>query len=377
MYTETDLLDIVEQVHATALDTARWAPTLQTIADMFGAVDTTFEIIDKKTNRPLFMEMGGKLAFDIPDAYLEHYFKISPRVRHGITHPKWSISYDHAILSDDEIDADEFYMDLLAPRDLRYFIAGNVLNSDSHLGVIAVQRTAAQGHVGDEEIALMERLLPTVRQAIDTRFRLETAVSHNRLLFDGLDQLNEGVMLMDRRGIILHTNHETREILAEMDGIYTLRNQLRFSDGATETRYETLLQTLVSSGDGIPIVSDNNFIVRRPSGRRPYLVSLRSLPTSDIDQPGRESGAALIFIRDPDSYSQIDRTLLQDSYKLSPTEVALAVALDHGMTVQEVAEKRGVTIATMRGHLYALMGKMDVTRQADLTRLLRQYRLPF
>ena len=377
MIQETKLLEIVQQVHAASLDQALWPKTLDAIADLFGGGDTTFEIIEKKAFRPLFMETGRGFDLELSDAYLDHYFSISPRVRYGMAHPDWQIVHDNAILSEDEIEADEFYMDLLAPRNLRYFLAGKVLDSDGYLGVLSLQRSASQGHVDEAEIALMTRLLPSIRQAIDMRFRLKGALGHHQLVLDGLDNVDDGIVLIDRTGNILHANRLANQIFAETDGVTTRSRVLGFADYAAVALYARHLADAFS--DNVPVAGKEagGFIAVRPSGKRPYIVSDRPLRAMDMHRLYFGSAAAIVFIRDPEIYSPLDTGLLRESYSLSPTETDLAVGLDRGDTVHDVAVARGVSVNTVRGHLYALMAKMDVSRQSALIRLLRQYRQPF
>ena len=83
---------------------------------------------------------------------------------------------------------------------------------------------------------------------------------------------------------------------------------------------------------------------------------------------------AIVFIRDPSRFVQLDTSLLKQSYDLTAAELDLAVAIDLGHGLRTIAEQRGVAITTVRSQLYALMEKLNVNRQTDLMRLLRQYR---
>lgn len=86
---------------------------------------------------------------------------------------------------------------------------------------------------------------------------------------------------------------------------------------------------------------------------------------------------AIVFIRDPETYVLLDRNLLIDSYGLTTAEADLATMLDSGATPADIAERRGVSITTVRTQLYTLMAKLGVNRQPELARLLRQYHLDF
>lgn len=190
--------------------------------------------------------------------------------------------------------------------------------------------------------------------------------------------MTEPVILTGSSGDILEYNSAAARLLAAGDGISMLDNRLRFADPSAEQAYFNGLRDC-ENGDGTADV--RVFVVSRPSGSRPYIVSLRPLPSSwdrtEAPLPGDNLANLLLTIRDPEDFGGIDPGLLAESYDLSPAEIDLAVAMYDEATVRDVADRRGVAITTVRTQLYALMGKMYVNRQIDLIRLLQQYRSPF
>lgn len=191
--------------------------------------------------------------------------------------------------------------------------------------------------------------------------------------------MSEAVILINATGAILHNNSAASELFALRDGVTVRDQRLLFSDRAAAEMFAGAVANLNGGGGEGPPADSHAFAAHRSDGKRPYLVALRRLPQSDIDTRGSgyRSASLIVIIRDPAAFAEIDTGLLHQSYHLSPAEIDLAVALDHGATVREIAVQRGVAITTVRTQLYALMGKLDVNRQIDLIRLLRQYRLPF
>lgn len=369
-------LDVVEKIYASALDDRMWASALDGMADLLDAVGVSFEIIDKKSGRPVMIELGRRLEMVNSAEYLNYYGEISPRVIRLGQMPAGRVSYDHLIIDDDEIDGDEFYNDCLAPQGLRYFVAGHVLNTSGHAGVIAAQRSPAQGHVGKAEVETVRRLLPHVRQALDLKFRLHDAGLQTDSLLGGLEGLGEAAVIIDRSGAVLCANSAAAEVFSGGDGITVVDRRICFSDKHAATRLEAALSSLPTVAGEADDIGGRNFAVHRPSGRRPYLVAVRPLPTPSatvLTTPG----AAIVFIRDPSTFVRLDADLLRESYDLTAAEVDIACAIDIGLSVSELAEQRGVAVSTVRTQLYALMAKLDVRRQTDLIRLLQQYRRPF
>ncbi len=368
-------LGVVEKVYETALHDDSWSRLLDTMASLFSAVGVSFEVFETATNRPIFIELGSHLALASAQDDVDCYGSISPRVRYDNGKPPGFISYDHMILTESERNRDEFYTDRLGPIGLRFYLAAQVFCSASHQAVFAVQRSPAQGRFGDAEIALLKRLLPHLQQATDLRFRLTAARINSPPDLSGLEKLNEGCLTIDRAGTALSVNSRATEIVSQGDGIGLLKGRLFFADETAARRYSRGLGHLDPVGG--KLMTGCSFPVRRPNGKRPYLIAVHSLPQKNEFTPYARPAAAVVFIRDPDRLARLNTRLLRQSYGLTAAESDLAAALDRGLRLQDVAVERHVSITTVRSQLYALMAKMGVNRQTDLIRLLAHYRQPF
>ena len=292
MADETVFYDVVDRINALALDDGDWPETLTLIADLFGAVGGSFELLETKTKQPVFFQYGSELGDAPTQSYLAYYGNISPRVKFGITQPTGAISYDHMILSESEIDRDEFYMDCIAPHQgLRYFVRAKLICSPSHDAVFAIQRSPEQGHVGRAEIATMERLLPYLQNAMDLKFRIAEAQTKAAVGIDGLEQLQEACLILSATGAVLHANAEADALLSAQDGVDVINGRLTFADKAAARWYETALgRSLPPDDEPTP-----DFPAQRRSGRRPYIVSLRRVPAQNAFSRAAWPAASLLL----------------------------------------------------------------------------------
>lgn len=375
--TETEFLNVLDRIYAAALDEDLWPGTLDSIANLLGAVSATAELIDLKKGRPIYVDFGERLSAEIQNSYQAHFGDVNPRVADGMGQPVGAIRYDYAFLSEADIGLNEFYADFVGPQDLKYFVSGHILGSASHAGLFAAQRSSSQGHVGEEEIGLVRRLIPHMRQAFDMRIRLAKTGRHNQGFLHGLADLGEPTFLVDHSGRVLYENQAAADLLSTNDGVTAAARRLDFADRTASARFAGALESL-GRRDGQEIdMESRNFTARRPSGERPYIISVRALPAADAFAEAILGAAAILFIRDPAHFAMLDTDLLRQSYGLTEAESDLALALDSGAALPTIAERRGVSITTIRTQLYSLMAKLDVNRQTDLVRLLRQYRKPF
>lgn len=377
MSQEKRFVDTVEKIYALATSDDDWESGLKSISDLLGAVGVSFEVINKRLKCPSFLRLGGEFDRDLSPEYLHYYSSISPRVHSAAKYAAGDISYDYQILTEQQINHDEYYNDFAMPQGHRYFVAGHLLNDSSHIALFAAQRSPKQGHVDEAEIDVVRRLLPHVRQALSLKFRLaETQATENYL--EHLDSIPDAVIGLNAAGLAVFENRRAESMLSRKDGIDCQQGSLVFHEKQTAVCFDKALQSLqISEGNRIDTDS-RKFVIRRPSNKKPYLVTVH--PIANTDELAFVNGsqiAALLFIRDPEFFDALDTDSLCLSFQLSPQELELACALDRGSSLKEIAQDRGVAITTVRSQLYSLMDKMRLNKQTDLIRFLGQYRRPF
>ena len=86
--------------------------------------------------------------------------------------------------------------------------------------------------------------------------------------------------------------------------------------------------------------------------------------------PYGERSAAMLLISDPALSIPALQELLRNLYRLTLAEAQLAQALINGWTLQEFAERQGLSIHTARSQFKSAAVKVGVGRQADFVRVL-------
>ena len=80
--------------------------------------------------------------------------------------------------------------------------------------------------------------------------------------------------------------------------------------------------------------------------------------------------AALVLVADPARRTRIDPAVAAEVLGLTGMESRVAVLLADGMTVRDVAAATGRGESTIRSHVKHMFAKHDLSRQADLVRLV-------
>ena len=214
---------------------------------------------------------------------------------------------------------------------------------------------------------MIAQLLPHLRQFL----RVRHALGEAEALGNSLGALREtnrvGVIELDRRGRIGAANDLALALLRRGGGLFD-------EDGVLHARVpedDPTLQRLV--GRAIPPYPVRSVAgsmrVTRPKGITPLVLHVSPVepPESDF-RPQRV--AAFVLIVDPRRKARVDPVLAAAMLGLTPMESEVAVMLAEGLTVQEIAKSCGRGRNTIRWHVWQICGKLGVTRQLEVARLV-------
>jgi DNA-binding CsgD family transcriptional regulator/PAS domain-containing protein len=372
-----DLLAAIEAIHAAGLDPEHWPRALGAAADLCGGIASTLEVLDKATHRHLeFHAFGVPAQHEL--AYFDHYLALNPRVPHGLRERTGEVSCDYKYFVDESgLAREPFYAEFLPRIGFRYFVSGVLRQTHQEFAAVAVQRSPAQGHVSTPEIALMQRLVPHFRQALDVTTRLKRAASTGRSLEGALDWLVDGVALLARDGAVLYANEALQDIVRGDDGIGIKKGAFAVGSLEARARFARALAAVIRLRDGDPDkAAPHDFPVARSSTAPPYLVSVRPLARAAGDAQPRGRAVAMVFVRDTLRQDTAGVRLLAEMFGLTPAEAGLARAIQAGLPLDQYALQRAVTLNTVYTHLRRIKEKTGCKRMSELIRKLNDLQVP-
>jgi DNA-binding CsgD family transcriptional regulator len=201
--------------------------------------------------------------------------------------------------------------------------------------------------------------------------RLGDAAALARPVLNALETAQAPIFILDRRGRVAHANAEAERLLREGDGLSAGADGLRAATTAHSSRLAALIGKAAGS-DGEPIVSGALRLPRR-SGK-PDLTVVAVPVSQRAEFPRSNNPAVILQVADPLAHPSPNRSLLVEAFELTPAEVSLAADLLSGLSVRDIADRSGRSIATVRTHLANVLAKTGTSRQSELVRLLM--RLP-
>lgn len=190
-----------------------------------------------------------------------------------------------------------------------------------------------------------------------------------------LDRLPMGVVLVAADGSVRLMNAKARNIIATQDGFYIDRSGICRASSSEET--VELLNLIRKTAQGE--ASDSNFalVLSRRNGKAPLSVLVAPVGKSnavtsgeDMQQQAQTQAGSAIFISDPEDQLVISPLILRKLYGLSKTEANLVMELVKGRSFNEMADDIGISHHTVRSHFKKIFAKTEVSRQAELVKLI-------
>jgi DNA-binding CsgD family transcriptional regulator len=189
---------------------------------------------------------------------------------------------------------------------------------------------------------------------------------------DALDGLSTGMYLVDVEGRLIHGNAAGSAILAAGDILRSVGGRLVASDTQVQ---RTLRDVFAAAGQGDAALGIKGIAVPLigKDGER-YVAHALPLTSGARRRAGIDRvAAAALFVRRAALVASSTSQVIGETFKLTPTELRVLLAIVEVGGIPEVAAAFGVAATTVRTHVNRLFEKTGVTRQADLVKLVAGY----
>jgi DNA-binding CsgD family transcriptional regulator/PAS domain-containing protein len=326
--------------------------------------------------------VGERIAAAERD-YLAHYHRIDPRLQIGLNSPTGVAVACHDFLDSQFVSHSEFYQDFLIPHGPRYVIGGNIHRAGGKNIHIALNHLVGRPQFSDEkrrDVASYMFHLSRWARHLFLADELRGAASSG---FFALETLGQGILILDERSTALFANQAAQRLLGD---VLTTRGfraswapgaQLKsqFKQAIWDRQARTLPLTHSVAGRPTPLVlsllplpRDRGIGVRMPDGMSAVTRVLDpSLPGGIGAIP---SASLVVLIRTREAVQPAGPALYQRAFGLTPAEARLADALAQGASPQGYAGTHGLSVATVRTQIRALLAKTGASSLRALVVLL-------
>jgi DNA-binding CsgD family transcriptional regulator/PAS domain-containing protein len=363
-----ELSELLALTYQGPLEPTPWAGLLEALRQRFEASFLTLVLRNPAHERPGLIVNASIHGPHLPGepSYSEHYYSICPFLHWS---PDQVASADQVMGSDHWL-AHDFYRNYLQPLDLRYVLVANMRTAAGMHCALFACREHASRDFDDGEIALVRLLLPHLQQAVDLHSTVDQLDSERLLYAATIDRLLVGTAILDETGKVMRSNQAAQQLFDSHDGLECRQEKLSaFSGQDNRNLQRAILAALQHHQHGredcVEVLT-----LTRPTGEVPLNVLLRPIALDHESRGAARRPAVAVFIRDPSDSPQASRRLLRSLFQLTRTETEVAMLIMDGLTLDESAERLGVTRNTVRAHLRGVFAKTGATRQAQLVKTL-------
>jgi DNA-binding CsgD family transcriptional regulator len=364
---------LIGDIYDAALNAARWPAVLEKIVGFVGGAAAGL------LSKDAVSKIGdAHYHFGVDEHYIrlyrEKYWRFDP-LSPLLFFDAGQVTSRSDYLSDEEFREGRFHKEWTGPQG--FIDAANVVleKSVTSCAILSVIRSESDGMVDDEMRRRMALLIPHVRRAVLIGRVIDLKTAEAATFADTLDGLTAGMFLVDADARIVHANVAGHAMLAAGDLLGASGGRLRARDAQAD---QTLHEAFVAAGSGDSAVGDKGVAVpmAAAAGER-YVAHVLPL-TSGLRQRAGATYAAVaaLFVRKAALDTPASPEVIAKSYRLTPGELRVLLAVVEVGGVPEAADALGVAETTVRFHLGQLFEKTGTHRQADLVKLVAGFANP-
>ncbi|SMB22660.1 Transcriptional regulator, LuxR-family [Sterolibacterium denitrificans] len=359
--------DLVGQIYEGPLEDVPWASAMRLVRQYLGANWVTLILRPASISQQAILVRAGEHGEDLYGAAYNQFqgFSLDPFV--GLP-PDRVLAIDEMIDIRTWIEGD-FYKQFIEPNNIRYIIGADIRIEGGGECRLRITRPVTEKNFSEQDKAFCQRLLPHLKRSVKLRSRVEGIESERRLYAVAMDRMQIGTVVLNEQGLIVRSNSVADGILEEKDGIQVVKGKLHAEYALEDRELQRLIKNGLSNVASASPVITEAISLTRPSGQPKLGVLVRSIPCNDLSE-GNDWPQVAVFIRDPKHQPAPSHELVRRLFGFTSAEVALALLLTNGLTLDEAAAELNIRKNTARAHLRSIFSKTGVTRQTMLVRLL-------
>jgi DNA-binding CsgD family transcriptional regulator len=373
-----ELLALTEQIYDAAAGGTPWETVGAGLAALLGARSTSLMTGDVSRGA-VSMLCHTNIPHEAVAAYASRYRHVDLWTARAARQPGGAgwVYTSGTLIPEAEFLRSEFWNEFGRHYGLRYVI-GTVAPLGA-AGAMPIGLHRPQGAVpfGEEEKRMLEAALPHLRRAMQLRHRLSALDALPQPGAAALDGLPTGIVVVDAELRVTLANLAAETMAARAAGFRLVRGggpeapRTSFTPLRREER--DALHALVV-GAAVRGEAGGAMRLSAGAGRAPVAALVSPLPARfgglALTLAGRVPGQAMLMLRDLGEPAAPRVGVLRDLFGLTAAEAEVARALAGGATKSTVALARGISEATVRTQVRAVLAKTGAANLRDLERLL-------
>ena len=363
---------IVASLNEAPFDDARWLATSALIDDACRMKGNSLVHGEGDSHEDVEIYLAricyrGERRPDLERSYFIDYHPGDERLPRLRQLPDRRLVHARSLYTEEEAKTSRTYNEALLGAQAQNGLNARMDGPNGSRIIWATADSVDGGEWWSDQIGMIERLLPHVRQYVRVRQALADAEALGTSLASLLENAWAGIIQLDWRGRIVAANDRAGALLRQGDGLSDQGGYLQARLPADNARLHKLLaRALPPFGDR---GAGGSMTVRRSSGLPRLVLHLSPVADRALDMRARRV-AALALVIEPGVRTCIDRCLVAEILGLTPSECEVAVLLAEGNSVGDIARTTGRRESTVRWHIKHIFNKHGINRQVELVQLV-------
>ncbi|MGE0482529.1 MAG: response regulator [Gammaproteobacteria bacterium] len=191
---------------------------------------------------------------------------------------------------------------------------------------------------------------------------LGTARRTQRALLHLLDQIELGVVIVDRDLRVTYHNRVAQRVAGLGRGVVIEQGRLELADGASYESLRVMVRDATAPEAPVDPDAADLLLLEEKGTPRIAVVVTRGMQRESV--AGDPLATVLLF--DLAHRPQLSGSALRELFGLTRTEVSLVQALAGGTSLEDGAQELGIAVNTARTHLKHIFHKTGARRQSEL-----------
>jgi len=362
------LSGLLDSIYTAAEEPEAWPSVLTGIMSAFDVMGVNF-FINFGSSSPGGMAYAMGMDPDTLQRYNEYYFELDPMVKASVRYPPGAFLSSEYMFSNSDYVGSEFYQDLNRPAGIHHIFGATLVRTPTSYAALSINQPLGTETIRGNDLKLFQLLIPHLKRSIEVYERLLQAEGRLAFFEEVVDRITCGVIFVDVRGYVVHANAAARSMALENDGLSLDRDCVRGAVSDDTKALRKMVNQTIETASGEAAGCAEAIALSRPSGKRPYQVVAAPLTGRQHERCSCRA-LAVLFVTDPEATPETPEHLVRALYGLTPAESRVAENLLQGASPEEISDRYGVSLATVRSQLRSIFYKTETKRQSELVALL-------
>jgi DNA-binding CsgD family transcriptional regulator len=346
----------IDEIYEAAILPEKWESVLDRLAEMANAEGTLLFAAGPGVPRWL---ASPAIESTIEEWTRSRWYLDNPRGQRlvPLSEPRFLTDLD--ALTIEEVDASDYYTELLRPRGLGWCVGTSIRSPSGDTLVFSIEKAHNKGPVPRAVAESLDELRPHLARS---------ALLSGRL---GLSRVKTAVTTLDLIGLPAAGLTATGRVVSANKRFFACGGINIGAGDAVQFESkpaQALLMEAISNTSNSRVGFGRSIPVSGTKREPPFVAHVVPLRGAGLDV--FVGSLSIIYITSVIPNSSPSPELLQALFDLTPAEARLASQLTTGKSVEEIALSNGLSHNTIRTHLKSVFLKTGVQRQAELVSLL-------